>query len=301
MKKEGIFTIWIFREGPFKPLKIKLPGRSAKVLLAILLVIIVSFPFITISFISKTAQLSRIKHERAAQNEQIVSLNQQVGKFQQQIQRLKEFDVKLRIIANLENAEETDSFLGVGGISPSTREPWQETETEQETANLQRMKAEVDRLCTEAEFREKSFQELYSFLEGKKKELSCTPAIWPARGWLTSRFGYRIDPFTGLRQLHEGIDIANRIGTPIVAPADGVVARVHNNFGFGLMLEVNHGYGIVTRYGHLSKSYAKVGQRVKRGERIAAIGNTGRATGPHLHYEVRLNGVPLNPQNYILN
>ena len=253
------------------------------------------------SYISKTAQLAQIRHERAAQSAHIAALNKQVGEFQQQIQRLKEFDVKLRIIANLENAEETDSFLGVGGISPSTREPWQETEAEKETADVQRMKTELDRLCTEAEFREKSFKELYSFLEGKKKELACTPAIWPARGWLTSRFGYRIDPFTGLRQLHEGIDIANRIGSPIIAPADGVVSRVYNNFGFGLMVEINHGYGIVTRYGHLSKSYVKVGQRVKRGDRVAAIGNSGRATGPHLHYEVRLNGVPLNPQNYILN
>ena len=301
MKKEGIFTIWIFRGGPFKPLKFKLPGRIAKILLATLLVIIFSFPFITMSYISKTGQLAQIKHERAAQSAHIASLNKQVGEFQQQIQRLKEFDVKLRIIANLENAEETDSFLGVGGISPSTREPWQETEAETETKDLQRMKGELDRLSTEAEFREKSFQELYSFLEGKKRELACTPAIWPARGWVTSRFGYRIDPFTGLRQFHEGLDIANRIGSPIIAPADGVVSRVYNNFGFGLMVEINHGYGIVTRYGHLSKSYVKVGQRVKRGDRVAAIGNSGRATGPHVHYEVRLNDVPINPQNYILN
>lgn len=296
MKKEGVYTIWVFRGGPFKPLKVKLPGLSAKILLAILLVIILSFPFIIMSYVSKSALLIQMKKERIAQRTQIASLNKQVGQFQQQIQRLKEFDVKLRIIANLENAEETDPFLGVGGISPSTREAAQETE-----ANLQRMKTELDRLCTEAELREKSFRELYSFLEGKKKQLACTPSIWPARGWLTSGFGYRIDPFTGLRQMHEGIDIANRIGTPINAPADGVVYRVFNNFGFGLMVEINHGYGIVTRYGHLSKSYVKVGQRVKRGERIAAIGNSGRATGPHLHYEVRLNNVPINPQNYILN
>ena len=296
MKKEGVYTIWVFRGGPFKPLKVKLPGLSAKILLAILLVIILSFPFIIMSYVSKSALLIQMKKERTAQSTQIASLNKQVGQFQQQIQRLKEFDVKLRIIANLENAEETDPFLGVGGISPSTREAEQEAE-----ANLQRMKTELDRLCTEAEFREKSFRELYSFLEGKKKQLACTPSIWPARGWLTSGFGYRIDPFTGLRQMHEGLDIANRRGTPINAPADGVVYRVFNNFGFGLMVEINHGYGIVTRYGHLSKSYVKVGQRVKRGERIAAIGNSGRATGPHLHYEVRLNNVPINPQNYILN
>ena len=296
MKKEGVYTIWVFRGGPFKPLKVKLPGLSAKILLAILLVIILSFPFIIMSYVSKSALLIQMKKERTAQSTQIASLNKQVGQFQQQIRRLKEFDVKLRIIANLENAEETDPFLGVGGISPSTREAEQEAE-----ANLQRMKTELDRLCTEAEFREKSFRELYSFLEGKKKQLACTPSIWPARGWLTSGFGYRIDPFTSLRQMHEGLDIANRRGTPINAPANGVVYRVFNNFGFGLMVEINHGYGIVTRYGHLSKSYVKVGQRVKRGERIAAIGNSGRATGPHLHYEVRLNNVPINPQNYILN
>jgi murein DD-endopeptidase MepM/ murein hydrolase activator NlpD len=296
MKKEGVYTIWVFRGGPFKPFKVKLPGLSAKILLAIFLVIVLSFPFIIVSYVSQSALLIQTKKERAAQRTQIASLNKQVGEFQQQIQRLKEFDVKLRIIANLENAEETDSFLGVGGISPSTREAEQEAE-----GNLQRMKTELDRLCTEAEFREKSFRELYSFLEGKKKQLACTPSIWPTRGWLTSGFGYRIDPFTGLRQMHEGLDIANRIGTPINAPADGVVYRVFNNFGFGLMVEINHGYGIITRYGHLSKAYVKVGQRVKRGERIAAMGNTGRATGPHLHYEVRLNGVPLNPQNYILN
>jgi len=294
MKKEGIFTIWIFRGGPFKPLKVKLPGLGAKILLAIFLIVIVSFPFITLSYISKSMQLAQIEKKRDAQNTQIVSLNKQVGEFQQRIQRLKEFDVKLRIIANLENAEETDPFLGVGGVTP--REPWQGAATD-----LQRMKVELDHLSTEAEFRERSFQELYSFLEGKKRQLVCTPSVWPVRGWLTSGFGYRIDPFTGLRQLHEGIDIANRIGTPISAPADGLVARSFRNFGFGLMVEINHGYGIVSRYAHLSKSYVRVGQRVKRGERIAAMGNTGRATGPHLHYEVRLNGVPINPMNYILN
>jgi len=294
MKKAGGYTIWIFRGGPFKPLKIKLPERGAKILFTVLLVIIVTFPFITFNYISKSLHILRMEQERKAQTNHVASLNKKVEEFQQQIQRLKEFDVKLRIIANLENAQETGSFLGVGGVTP--REPEQGTE-----ADFQRMKTELDRLCTEAEFREKSFQELYSFLEGKKRQLSSTPSIWPVRGWLTSGFGYRIDPFTGLRQFHEGLDIANRMGTPIIAPADGVVSRCSNTFGFGLIVEINHGYGILTRYGHLSKAYVSVGQRIKRGERLAAMGNSGRATGPHLHYEVRLNNVPLNPMNYILN
>ncbi len=295
-KKEEALTIWIFRSVPFKPLKIKLPDRTAKILLAVILVIIVSFPFITMNYISQSLQMAKIEREKKEQTTHVASLNKKVEEFQQQIQRLKEFDVKLRIIANLENAQETGSFLGVGGTTLPSREPLQGVE-----ADTQRMKAELDRLCSEAAFREKSFQELYSFLEGKKRQLSSTPSIWPVRGWLTSGFGYRIDPFTGLRQFHEGLDIANRLGTPIVSPADGIVSRASNTFGFGLTVEINHGYGIITRYGHLSKTYVSVGQRIRRGERIAAVGSSGRATGPHLHYEVRLNDVPMSPMNYILN
>jgi murein DD-endopeptidase MepM/ murein hydrolase activator NlpD len=292
MKKEGAFTIWVFRSGPFKPFKVKLPERNAKILLGVILAILVSFPFITLNYISQSIQMARLEKETT----QIASLKSQVEEFQQQIQRLKEFDVKLRIIANLENAQETGSFLAVGGLSPASREPLQGG-----VADTQRMKEELDRLSTEAEFREKSFQELYSFLEGKKRQLSSTPSIWPVRGWLTSTFGYRIDPFTGLRQFHEGLDIANRLGTPIIAPADGIVSRCSNSFGYGLTVEINHGYGIKTIYGHLSKAYVTVGHSVRRGERIAAVGSSGRATGPHLHYQVMLNEVPMSPMNYILN
>jgi murein DD-endopeptidase MepM/ murein hydrolase activator NlpD len=292
MKKEGAFTIWVFRSGPFKPFKIKLPERNAKILLGVILAILVSFPFITLNYISQSIQMARLEKETT----QIASLKSQVEEFQQEIQRLKEFDVKLRIIANLENAQEAGSFLAVGGLTPSSREPLQGG-----VADAQRMKEELDRLSTEAEFREKSFQELYTFLEGKKRQLSSTPSIWPVRGWLTSGFGYRIDPFTGLRQFHEGLDIANRLGTPIIAPADGIVSRCSNSFGFGLTLEINHGYGIKTIYGHLSKAYVTVGHSVRRGERIAAMGSSGRATGPHLHYQVMLNDVPMSPMNYILN
>ncbi len=292
MKKEGAFTIWIFRSGPFKPFKIKLPERNAKIIFGIILAILVSFPFITLNYISQSIQMARLEKEAT----HIASLKGQVAEFQQEIQRLKEFDVKLRIIANLENAQDTGSFLGVGGITPVSREPLQGV-----MSDTQRMKEELERLGMEAESREKSFQELYSFLEGKKRQLSSTPSIWPVRGWLTSTFGYRIDPFTGLRQFHEGLDIANRMGTPIIAPADGIVSRASNTTGYGLTVEINHGYGIKTIFGHLSKAYVSVGHSVRRGERIAAMGASGKATGPHLHYQVMLNDVPMSPMNYILN
>ncbi|MEK7828495.1 MAG: M23 family metallopeptidase, partial [Deltaproteobacteria bacterium] len=114
-------------------------------------------------------------------------------------------------------------------------------------------------------------------------------------------FGYRISPFTGLRQMHEGLDIANAVGTPVFAPADGIVSKVDRENGLGKTISINHGYGIVTRYGHFSDIYVHVGKRVKRGEKVAAVGNTGRSTGPHLHYEVLVNGINVNPEKYILN
>jgi len=139
------------------------------------------------------------------------------------------------------------------------------------------------------------------FLKDQKSLLASTPSLWPTRGWVTSGFGYRPYPFTGNEKMHEGIDIATRIGTPVVAPADGVVTFVGSEGSFGNLIVIDHGYGISTRFGHLSEIYIRVGKRVRRGDKIAAVGDTGRCTGPHVHYEVRLNGVPVNPANYILD
>jgi murein DD-endopeptidase MepM/ murein hydrolase activator NlpD len=143
--------------------------------------------------------------------------------------------------------------------------------------------------------------ELYKFLEEKKSMFACTPSIWPVKGWVSSKFGYRISPFTNEREFHEGLDISVRTGTRIVAPADGVVSSIGKTYGFGTILTINHGYNLRTRYAHLSKVLVKKGQSVKRGEKIALVGSTGRSTGPHLHYEVVLSGVPVDPLNYILN
>ena len=120
-------------------------------------------------------------------------------------------------------------------------------------------------------------------------------------GWTTSSFGYRISPFTGRREFHKGFDIANRKGTPIISTADGMIAFAGPKGLLGNMVAIDHGHGMVTRYGHIHEIIKKRGERVKRGETIALVGNTGRSTGPHLHYEVRLNGVAVNPVNYFLN
>jgi murein DD-endopeptidase MepM/ murein hydrolase activator NlpD len=118
---------------------------------------------------------------------------------------------------------------------------------------------------------------------------------------MTSRFGRRVSPFTGRKELHKGVDIANRKGTAVLATANGVVSYAGKKGTMGNILVIDHGHGIVTRYAHLSKALKKRGEKVKRGDIVAQMGNSGRSTGPHLHYEVHLNGVPVNPAKYILN
>ena len=144
-------------------------------------------------------------------------------------------------------------------------------------------------------------QRLLSTLSEKKSLLSSIPSLKPVRGWIASGFGQRISPFTGNKATHKGIDIAAPVGTPIRAPANGVVIFSGAKAGFGNFIMLAHyGYGIVTRYGHNAQNMVRVGQKVSKGTQIATVGMTGRTTGPHLHYEVWVNGRPVNPRRFIL-
>lgn len=138
-------------------------------------------------------------------------------------------------------------------------------------------------------------------LHQRARWISQTPAITPVKGILTSGFGYRSDPVTHGRGDHQGVDIAAAPGQPVRASADGIVVRAGTLGGLGRAIHLAHGYGITTRYGHLSKVEVRPGQRVKRGDVIGRVGNTGRSTGYHLHYEVRQDGEPVNPLVYILD
>jgi murein DD-endopeptidase MepM/ murein hydrolase activator NlpD len=129
--------------------------------------------------------------------------------------------------------------------------------------------------------------------------MNATPSIWPIHGWLSAGFGMRNDPFTGERDFHPGLDISADKGTPILATADGVVELAAPAGDYGNLVVVNHGYGLVTRYGHLSKFAVWAGKEVLRGEVLGYVGATGRATGPHLHYEILANGKLMNPMQLL--
>ena len=129
--------------------------------------------------------------------------------------------------------------------------------------------------------------------------LAQAPNLWPVQGIVTGSFGERIDPFNGEGAFHSGVDISSLYGTPVIAPADGIVTAAEVMGGYGRLIELNHGRGISTRYGHLSGFAVLPGEHVRRGDVIGYVGLTGRSTGPHLHYEVRINDTPVNPQKYL--
>ncbi len=210
--------------------------------------------------------------------------------------RLQIMDNRIRRLAHLDSGGKA---LALGGPEEFVLRKGMKGLRENTRSLIRDFKRDLFELHRSAEVQEASFRLLEEFLRSREALLAHTPLGYPVRGWITSPFGYRKSPFTGRREFHEGVDIAAPVGAPIRAPADGVVVFAGWNGGYGKMVVVDHGYGFFTRYGHCSKILVKVGERVRRGEIIAKVGNTGRSTAPHLHYEVRVGKVAVNPYYYL--
>lgn len=245
-------------------------------------------------------KLAQFEKENKEQRVQIAAFSKKIEEVSAKLVGLKKFDRQLKLMVNLEPSEDDSQFVGVGGYDPELVN--QSYSIEKAHRNLVRsMHQSLNNLGEEICMQTNEKAELLEFLRDQKSMLACTPSVWPTRGWISSGFGYRISPFTNEREFHRGLDIATRMNSEIVAPADGVVSSIAWEYGFGRVVTVNHDYGLKTKYGHLAKALVKKGQYIKRGQKIALVGNTGRSTGPHLHYEVHLKGVPVNPLRYILN
>ncbi len=266
--------------------------------LIILFVAWVLYDYVIIK--SEVGQIYHLKAENQEQKNKLQSLVNNVNELELQMAKLNQFDWKLRNIANLNPSSETGQFLGQGGPSPEEDISLWSTK-ENGGAISSKLEMKISRLEEEVLNREKSFNELHEYLLDQETLLASTPSIWPTKGWLASGFGRRVSPFTGLSQRHQGVDIANRMGVTVISTADGLVVKTGKDWALGKYVYINHGYGLKTKYGHLSKIVVKTGQKVKRGEEIGAMGSTGKSTGPHLHYEVLVNNVAANPLKYILN
>ena len=249
---------------------------------------------------ARMPRLAQLKKGNEVQKRQFVHLAGRINQMTQKMSELQEFDRRLKVMVNLEVRDDNTVFHGVGGPGPNPFQPdYSFAKTLRELVRL--MHRSLDNLNSEIAVDKQGKIELYKFLENQKLLLASTPSIWPTKGWMSSHFGYRISPFTGEKDFHRGLDISTKMSVPIVAPADGVVSSIRLDHKSGIVLTIKHGYGLDTLYAHLQKALVKKGQEVKRGETIALVGNSGRSTGPHLHYEVHLNDVPVNPLRYILN
>ncbi len=298
------YTIMILPDETTRVRKYSLPRTMVRGSLVLFTICILGLGYLVTDYYSvkrMVAELDRLRLEARQQQQQLVTFAKSFDDLQGEMTRLRQFDMKLRVMADLDGVVYPEQIMGIGGENPEPFNPLEGELSFQDQAMITNMTKNLDRLQTEVSIQERSFQELVEYLEDQKSLLASTPSIWPVKGWLTSTFGYRTSPFTGRREMHKGLDIATRSGTPIIAPADGLVVFSGREGGFGNMVMVDHGYGITTRYGHCSSIDVKLGQKVKRGDIIARVGNTGRSTGPHVHYEVAVNGVSVNPSRYILN
>jgi len=285
------FTILVIPEGSHQVRRFGVRLSVLKRIAAAAVVLALGFAGLITDYVLTNLdqnELERLQVENLSQREELHRLVVKLEDLRQEIVVLAQNDAKVRVMAKL-SAPKSDSMVGVGG--PATQE-----DVNREFSVIQQR---IDEVRRQIDLRRESQEEIQGILNDQRSLLAAKPGGWPVKGWLTSSFGMRRDPFNGRRKMHEGLDIAARTGTSVTATADGIVSSVKTEPGYGKVVILDHGYGYRTIYGHNSRYYVKVGQRVRRGERIAAVGNTGRSTGSHVHYEIRLNGVPVNPRKYL--
>ncbi|MBW7889363.1 MAG: M23 family metallopeptidase, partial [Bacteroidetes bacterium] len=223
-----------------------------------------------------------------------------LSKFSNTLSSLAARDNELRVAVNLPKIDSQTRLMGTGGTKVENYDGILSKDAGELLASSTVLLGKLDR---EIEFQKESYKDIYKQSEENKVRFACLPAIKPMTGSFSYHgFGLRTDPILGTPRAHTGVDIHGDVGTPVYATADGVVEfSGKTGSGYGIALEINHGFGYKTWYAHLSRTVAKSGQKVKRGTLIAYSGNSGRSTGPHLHYEVRYNGEKRNPVEFFVN
>ncbi len=296
------YTLIFVRDQRARPVQVAIPKQRVKqamigAAVALLVGAVLVWDYWRLR--ADNAELAELRVEAMEQREQITVFRNRLVEVDAAMSKVGELERKVRIIANvpIEAATVPEGMNGQGGGQPLPR-------IGEEVSGidvLDRLEPRALELASSAEVRVASLEGLLDQLDDKRQRLVSMPSIWPAKGWLTSRYGPRVSPFTGRRQLHAGIDIAAASGTSIYAPARGRVTFVGKKGPLGKALVVDHGFGVKTIYGHTKEIHVSPGDVVERGQEIAAIGSTGRSTGPHLHYVVEVNGKARDPLDYIFD
>ena len=240
----------------------------------------------------EVSELEAVRLENAVLAERAHRHGERLVQLESQVTLLESSITKLAVMSGVEQTLPTADDLvgGVGGVAEVDLDP----PSHDPDIALHALSLSLSDLAARS-------RRIESFYADQTALLSHTPSVWPVRGYFSSGFGNRLDPFTGGKDFHSGIDVSAPLGTKVVAPADGVVLAVGRRGAYGLAIIVDHGYGILTRYGHLDGYNVRSGQRVRRGDVIGFVGSSGRSNAPHLHYEVWLDDKALDPVHYILD
>lgn len=289
---DGFYTLIIVPHAKARFRKIRVPIRLVQwgTVAAVLATCLSAITLIYTTRMSwEVYSLRRLRHENDALVAKTREYEQRHGQLQTRLHELEGIVTKLGVMAGIEKVLPDARLGGVGGlmnletVSPSL-EPAAFDGAEKTVADLQTRSRQLE-----------------TFFADQRVLLASTPSVWPVRGYLSAGFGQRPDPFTGQRDFHSGIDISTPTGTKVLAPADGVVVSCAARGGYGNALILDHGFGVVTRYAHLDGFNVRPGQRVRRGDVVGFVGNTGRSTAPHLHYEVWVRDQAQNPIHFILD
>jgi murein DD-endopeptidase MepM/ murein hydrolase activator NlpD len=302
LMKKRQFSLLLVPEDNGQVKQIRISSTHLLIVAVGLCLLLATTAFLATQYVGRVADavaLTHLRQENSYLSNQISLLDSSALEFKTQMADLVEKEKTLRILADLPAIDPDVRKVGVGGQRYEDI-AGQSLALRSDVPSLRATLANVEQLLRQAKLEKQSFQEVENVFQESRDRLQHTPTIWPVPGHVSRGFGTCTDPFTGLRRLHEGLDIVNRVGTPVVATAAGKVVERGKQSGYGWMIVLDHGYGFKTAYGHLEKIKVKKGEKVERGQVIATLGNSGRSTGPHLHYEVRVNDRPVNPYQYLL-
>ncbi len=299
------YTLLVIPENSSRQRQYHIPAwalRAALVALPVLLLIAITL-FLDYRFVANQVYENRELQSENRRLRQSVQLYQnRMDSLESSLQRIENFEARLKMITNLMDRDQLNAKLNLPPPNAAQNLSFAANGPEQNASSLDPKDVQAfEKLSTQALTLEQDLHDLYELLSDQKSFLNALPTKKPAEGYFTSGFGVRVSPTgEGVERMHEGLDIANAVGTPIHVPANGMVVYSGKKSGYGQIVIIDHGYGLETWYGHVSKLLVKQGQTVKRGQLIALVGNLGHSTGPHLHYEVRVHGIPVDPLAYIL-
>jgi murein DD-endopeptidase MepM/ murein hydrolase activator NlpD len=261
------------------------------------LVLVLVAGYATLSHTADLSRTARLQQENQTLSRALGELNGRLASLSDTLTSISQRDARIRVLANLQPIDPQVQAAGIGGPAADVGLMGM-TGMARRSAEI---RIDLSALIRRANLLASSFREAADSLAYHSARLAATPSIMPTQGWLSSAFSaMRAHPILHLSRPHEGIDVSAPMGSPIEAPAAGVVTSAGWEAGYGNKIVIEHGFGIVTKFAHASKLLVRTGQRVSRGQRIALVGNSGLATGPHLHYEVIVNGRPVNPLKYVL-